>query len=104
MTLIKETLARADTLPLVLPLLGANGLPRGARLRVRLGDIDEVTLDISATVLARLDAAPDDAAAPAEADVMGDEEDDEVAGPIAIAVDLAEPEAAGQTAGDTPAP
>ena len=103
-TLFKDNLARADTLPLVLPLSGAAGLPRGARVRVRLGEIDEVTLDINATVLVRLDAAPDDAAAPAEADEMGDEEDDEVAGPIAIAVDLAEPEAASQTAGDTPAP
>ena len=61
-TLFKDNLARADTLPLVLPLLGAGGLPRGARVRVRLGEIDEVTLDINATVLVRLDAAPDDAA------------------------------------------
>ena len=93
-TLFKDNLARADTLPLVLPLLGAGGLPRGARVRVRLGEIDEVTLDISATVLLRLDAASDGAAAPAEAD----EEEDEVAGPIAIAVDLAEPDSDGQAA------
>ena len=99
-TLFKDNLARADTLPLVLPLLGAGGLPRGARLRVRLGEIDEVTLDINATVLVRLDAAPDDAA---DADEVDD--DNEVAGPIAIAVDLAEPDATPNPgASDPPAP
>jgi exoribonuclease II len=100
-SLFKDNLARADTLPLVLPLLGAAGLPRGARLRVRLGDIDEVTLDVSATVLARLDAAPDGGPGVAE----GEEEDEgeEVAGPIAIAVDLAEPDTDGQVVGGPPA-
>jgi exoribonuclease-2 len=102
-TLFKDNLARADTLPLVLPLLGAAGLPRGARVRVRLGEIDEVSLDISATVLVRLDAAPDDASAPTDADEADD--DNEVAGPIAIAVDLAEPDTtASPGASDPPAP
>ena len=101
-TLFKDNLARADTLPLVLPLLGAAGLPRGARVRVRLGEIDEVTLDISATVMVRLDAAPDDAA-DAEAEEIDD--DSEVAGPIAIAVDLAEPDTtASPGASGPPAP
>jgi len=49
--------------------------------------IDEISLDVHGTVLARLDAAPD---ADLEDD-GGDEE--EVAGPIAIAVDLADSEA-----------
>ena len=102
-SLFKDNLARADALPLVLPLLGATGLPRGARVRVRLGEIDEVTLDISATVLVRLDAAPDDASAPADADEADD--DNEVAGPIAIAVDLAEPDVATSPGeSDPPAP
>ena len=90
-TVFKDNLARADTLPLVLPVLGAQGLPRGARVRVRLGAIDEVALDVSGTVLERLDAD----AAPVEED---DAEDGEAlaAGPIAIAVDVNEPaEAAG---------
>jgi exoribonuclease-2 len=99
-SLFKDNLARADALPLVLPLLGAAGLPRGARVRVRLGEIDEVTLDINATVLVRLDAAPDDAADAEESD-----DDNEVAGPLAIAVDLAEPDtAANPGASDPPAP
>ena len=82
-TLFKENLVRADTLPLVLPVLGAQGLPRGARLRVKLGEIDAITLDIHGTVLERLDVAD----APEEG--ADEEEDDTAAGPIAIAVDMA---------------
>ncbi|TBR77804.1 MAG: RNB domain-containing ribonuclease [Burkholderiaceae bacterium] len=80
-TLFKDGLLRADDLPLVLPVTGAQNLPRGAALRVRLGAIDEITLDVSASVIERLDQAP---VAP------DDEEDDAVAGPIAIAVDVDE--------------
>ena len=35
-------LVRADTLPLVFPVLGGQGLSRGAQLRVKLGEIDEI--------------------------------------------------------------
>ena len=41
-----EGLVRADDMPLVLPVLGGNELPRGARVRVKLGEIDEITLDV----------------------------------------------------------
>ena len=41
-------LVRADDLPLVLPVLGGADLPRGARVRVKLGEIDEITLDVTA--------------------------------------------------------
>ncbi len=82
-TVFKEGLARADTLPLVLPVLGAGDLPRGARVRVKLGDIDLITLDVNGTVTQRLDAAPQ-AAVSAEDDT----EEETVAGPIAIAVDV----------------
>ena len=83
-------LVRADELPLVFPVLGAQNLPRGARLRVKLGDIDEITLDVHGTVLERLDSAPADSA---DADESAEDEDDAVAGPIAIAVDVNEAEA-----------
>ncbi|MCG2595340.1 RNB domain-containing ribonuclease [Ramlibacter sp. XY19] len=82
-TVFKEGLARADTLPLVLPVLGGGELPRGSRVRVKLGAIDLITLDVSGTVVARLDAAP---VAPASEE--GDSEDETVAGPIAIAMDV----------------
>ena len=79
-------LVRADDLPLVLPVLGAQGLARGARVRVRLGAIDEITLDVSGTVIEQLDVVP-----AASADDTGEEDEDEVAaGPIAIAVDMNE--------------
>ncbi|PKO43175.1 MAG: ribonuclease II [Betaproteobacteria bacterium HGW-Betaproteobacteria-3] len=81
-------MVRADRLPLVLPVLGAQDLPRGAHVRVRLGEIDEITLDVHGTVTERLDT-PADAAAPDAADETGDD-DEPVAGPIAIAVDLSE--------------
>ncbi|AEG92073.1 ribonuclease catalytic domain-containing protein [Ramlibacter tataouinensis] len=87
-TVFKEGLVRADELPLVLPVLGAGDLPRGARVRVRLGEIDEIGLDVHGTVVERLDAER----APVSAeDDTGEEE--AVAGPIAIAVDVSEPEA-----------
>ena len=49
-TVFKEGLVRADDLPLVLPVLGGGELPRGARVRVKLGDIDVITLDVKGTV------------------------------------------------------
>ena len=89
-SVFKENMVRADALPLVLPVMGAQGLPRGARVRVRLGDMDLITLDIHGTVVERLDApAPDGAADAQEADEVPEDED-EAAGPIAIAVDINE--------------
>jgi exoribonuclease-2 len=90
-SVFKENMVRGDDLPLVLPVVGAKDLPRGARVRVRLGDIDEVTLDVSGTVVARLDALPE-AADSAQQDASDDDED-AAAGPIAIAVDLREQDA-----------
>ncbi|SET93373.1 ribonuclease catalytic domain-containing protein [Variovorax sp. OV084] len=93
-TVIKDlpngALVRAETLPLVFPVAGQQ--ERGARLRVKLGEIDEIALDVSGTVLERLDTPKADAALADESD-EGDEEE-VVAGPIAIAVDLSDSEAA----------
>jgi exoribonuclease II len=82
-TVFKEGLARADGLPLVLPVLGAAGLPRGARVRVKLGAIDLITLDVNGSVLQRLDTV-----AQAAASEEDDSEEETVAAPIAIAVDV----------------
>ncbi len=98
-SIFKDNMVRADTLPLVLPVMGAQNLPRGARVRVKLGEMDLITLDISGTVVERLDTPVTDAAA---ADTLEeDQEDDEVSGPIAIAVDVSEPVDA---TNDNPAP
>lgn len=97
-TVIKDipngALVRADTLPLVFPVAGQQ--ERGAHVRVKLGEIDEIALDVHGTVIERLDA-PADAVA---LDEGGSDEEEEVAGPIAIAVDLNDSEA---TAENTPA-
>ncbi|MDO9279707.1 MAG: RNB domain-containing ribonuclease [Polaromonas sp.] len=98
-TFFKDNLVRADDLPLVLPAAGAQGLPRGARVRVKLGEIDEITLDIHSTVIERLDTEPEDAAAATDEDLDA-EESEFAAGPISIAVDLNEPDS---DAANTPA-
>ncbi len=88
-TAFKDNLVRADELPLVLPAVGAQGLPRGAKVRVKLGEIDEITLDISGTVIERLDVEIDESPDP-----LGEEdgESEMAAGPISIAVDVNEPQ------------
>ncbi|MFO6419877.1 ribonuclease catalytic domain-containing protein [Hylemonella sp. W303a] len=93
-TVFKDNLARADTLPLVLPVLGTQGLPRGARVRVKLGAIDEVALDVSGTVIARLDSDATGSADDSTDAVEGEDDDTLAAGPIAIAVDVNEAPAA----------
>lgn len=88
-TAFKDNLVRADELPLVLPAAGAQGLPRGAKVRIKLGEIDEITLDISGTVVERLDVEMDESPDP-----LGEEdgESEMAAGPISIAVDVNEPQ------------
>ena len=82
-------LVRADTLPLVFRALGAENLPRNARVRVRVNGCDLLTLDLHASVAARIDdpATPDDDAVEfTDADADGD--DAAAAGPLSLAIDL----------------
>jgi exoribonuclease-2 len=89
-SLVKEMgggswLVRADSLPLMFSVMGAQGLMRGARVRVKLGQVDLMALDVNGTVTAHLDAPV------VSADQESDEaEEDEAmaAGPLTIAVDL----------------
>ena len=67
-------------------------VPRGSKVRVKLGAIDEITLDIGGTLLERLDAPAPQQSNGAEDDVSDDEE---MAGPIAIAMDVNEAPEAG---------
>jgi exoribonuclease-2 len=90
---MKEGLARADDLPLVLPVLGAKDLPRGAHIRVRLGDIDFIGLELAGTLLERLDFdARDEDAKPSMEDA-NDEFDDAPLATVAIAMDVNEEQA-----------
>ena len=97
-------MVRADTLPLVLPVMGAQNLPRGARVRIRLSEPDLITLDINGTVLERLDTPVAGSTDDAAGDGADEGEDDEVSGPIAIAVDVNEPADKTDAAVDNPVP
>ena len=88
---MKDGLVRADTLPLVFRAVGAEQLGRGTGVRVRIGAIDLLTLDVAASVVARLDAAAADSG---DASAAADDDESESAGPLAIAIDVA-PEEAG---------
>jgi exoribonuclease II len=89
-------LARADDLPLVLPVFGGGDLPRGAHVQLRLSEIDDISLDISGHLLHILEADTPSSAQEAE---MTDDEDDSAAGPIALAMDVNEaPTTEGTTA------
>jgi exoribonuclease-2 len=93
-TLFKEAgggqwLVRADELPLVLTVLGTQGLERGAKVRVKLGHIDAIALDVQGTVLERLVTADMTDTAQAPFDEV-DDDDTDAAGPLSIALDLSE--------------
>lgn len=82
-TVMKDGLVRADDLPLVFKALGCENLPRGSHVKVRITGLDEMTLDVHATLLERLvEAAPAD-----EAD-EGDDELEAAAAPLALAIDV----------------
>lgn len=83
---MKDGLVRAETLPLVFRLPGTESLPRGSRVRARITGMDLLTLDLHATLAARLDVA----APAAVAEEEGAEDEIEASGPLTIAIDLDE--------------
>jgi exoribonuclease II len=105
---MKDGLVRADLLPLVCRAAGAESLPRGARVRIRLGEADLLTLDVQATVVSRIDD-PTTTADDADVSESDSEEAAESAGPLSLAIDLAAdaPESSGSAdapeGGATPA-
>jgi exoribonuclease II len=82
-------LVRADALPLVFKAVGCESLPRGTRVRVALKSLDTLTLEVHATLLARLGEGASAEAAPPEP------EEDEASAPIALqlAIDVSEADA-----------
>ncbi|WP_280152803.1 RNB domain-containing ribonuclease [Piscinibacter sp. XHJ-5] len=84
---MKDGLVRADALPLVFRAVGAESLPRGARARVRIAATDLLTLDVHASVIARLD----DATTVADDAIIEEpeaEEGTDSAGPLTLAIDV----------------
>jgi exoribonuclease-2 len=83
-SVMKDGLVRSDALPLVFKALGCESLARGSRVRVRITGTDRLTLEVHASLLARLDEpAPSAAAADDDSD-----EDAAAAAPLALAIDL----------------
>ena len=84
-TVLKDGLVRAEQLPLVFKVAGAEPLPRGTRLMARVQGVDLLTLDVHATLQARLDAEPQDHEASG-----GDDDDDlaQASAPLALAIDV----------------
>ncbi|MBS0594506.1 MAG: RNB domain-containing ribonuclease [Proteobacteria bacterium] len=90
---IKDGLVRAQTLPLVFRVPGSEGFARGTRLKARIAAIDLLTLELHATLLARLE----DGAAAAEpgSEPEDDSEAAEAAGAaLRLAIDVEEAPAA----------
>jgi exoribonuclease-2 len=83
-SVLKDGLVRADTLPLVFKALGCEPLPRGCHVRVRITGMDLLTLDLHASLAARLDDAQPEAAA----DDGSDDDEAQAATPLSLAIDL----------------
>jgi exoribonuclease II len=83
-TVMKDGWVRADDIPLVIQVAGVASLPRGARVKVRLGEMDLLMLQVSGTLLERLD--------PAAAEEAGEEshEDEEAPVGVHLAMDVNE--------------
>jgi exoribonuclease-2 len=90
-----EGWVRADSLPLVCQAFGAEKLPRGSRVRIKLGEIDLLSLHISAVVHTQLSA--DDAGA--QGDFDGEDEQDDTA---SLEVAVVSDEAAAQPSAAAP--
>ncbi len=93
---MKEGLVRADDLPLVFRALGCEQLPRHSHVKVRITGLDELTLDVHASLVERLDANE------AAEDSSDAEEDEEPSGVLTLAIDVNAEDAAG--APSEPAP
>ena len=91
-TVMKDGLVRAETLPLVFRVPGTESMQRGSRVRARVAGVDLLTLELHATLLARVD----DTAATARPAAVDDAADDELdnAGTLTLAIDLDELEPA----------
>jgi exoribonuclease II len=82
---MKDGLVRCNHLPLVFRALGTEGLPRGTHVRVRVTGIDLLTLDLHASLAARLDDLIE------EAEEAGEDESEEApAGALTLAIDIAD--------------
>jgi exoribonuclease-2 len=95
-SLVKEMaggswLVRADSLPLMLTVMGVAGLMRGDKVKVQLGEIDAMALDVSGTVIERIITEQTEVDAHAEGlEESLEDLEDAATGPIAIAMNVNE--------------
>ncbi len=95
-SLVKEMaggswLVRADNLPLMLTVMGASGLMRADKVKVQLGAIDAMALDVSGTVIEKI--ISEHAKTQTSEDGLDEaleDLDEAVSGPIAIAMNVNE--------------
>jgi exoribonuclease-2 len=95
-SLVKEMaggswLVRADDLPLMFNVMGAAGMQRGDKVRVQLGTIDAMALDVNGTVIEKI--VLDGASADFNSDNLEDnldEIEEAATGPIALAMNVNE--------------
>jgi exoribonuclease-2 len=82
-------IARADNLPLVLPVMGSGNLARGTRVLLRISGIDNISLDVHGQFI---EVLQDAATLTGDITAQSQQDDDEEtpAGPLAIAVDVDE--------------
>lgn len=93
-SLVKEMgggswLVRADQLPLMLSVMGAAGLARGDKVKVQLGSIDAMALDVTGTVIEKI-TSPDHNLESTSADESMEDLEEAATGPIAIAMNVNE--------------
>ena len=82
-------MARADNLPLVLPVIGSGNLARGTRVLLRISGIDNISLDVHGQFIEVLQDAVT-LTGDITAQSQQDDDDETPAGPLAIAVDVDE--------------
>lgn len=92
----QPTVVRAETLPLVLTVT-APGLQRGQRVRLQLGQVDDIALDITATVS---EVLPEDMHGQTGQSEEPDEEEMTTAGPLTVVIDSTESAATPSGSGD----
>ncbi len=85
-TLFKENMVRADELPLVMHVLGANNLERNTNVTIKLGAINLMTLDVTGTVI-DIHASNN---VINNSNIDADEDDSLEVGTLSIAVDIAD--------------
>lgn len=84
-------LVRADHLPLMFNVMGAAGMVRGDQVKVQLGNIDAMALDVNGTVIEKITSAASKALEdPSAIDDAMEDLEEAATGPIALALNVNE--------------